>query len=406
MPANKVEGISLAQYLLQLASVVKSHAPCAWVRAEIVKIQQQGGHYYLQLTDQNEHGAQSANIRGVIWRSNASALLKKYSEGTQGAELSEHTRVLIKVVAVVHPVYGLSLEVQDIDPSFTLGDVARKIAEILAQLKSDEIINNNRSLTPPIEFTRVAVVAPDNAAGLQDFKSTANILHERGICRFEYFTARFQGADARASVLDALRAVMRKHIRDVPYDAVCLIRGGGAAMDLAYLNEYDIARAICLIPMPVFVGVGHSTDHIVLDDVANLSFDTPSKLVGHIAQTIIQNAKRARDDFTEISRAALVRTSSSTLRIRNALDDVLYNATQLLARAQATLVLWQERLGSDIKQSMSTARADMRSHALAVVSAMEKRCAHQQSAQRSHIDVIMSHARTRSRTQQQETRRL
>jgi exodeoxyribonuclease VII large subunit len=159
-------------------------------------------------------------------------------------------------------------------------------------LQAEGLYDKQRALPSPSEFTSVAVVCPAGAAGLGDFKSHADPLEDLGLCRFTYFTATFQGEKASPEIVEALRNVIREH-RVSPFDCVIILRGGGAQADLAWLNDHAIANAVAKTPLPVLVAIGHERDVTILDEIANVSFHTPSKAIGHVTDTIKGNGQAA-----------------------------------------------------------------------------------------------------------------
>ena len=159
-------------------------------------------------------------------------------------------KVLVYARVEFHPQYGMALFIDDIDPTYTLGDMAAKLAKIREVLTAEKIINNNKQLPKPTDFTRVAVISPQNAAGLGDFNREAGILIKHNLCEFVYFTALFQGEKASKEICEALKLATEQHMQN-PFDAIVIIRGGGALSDLTWLNNEQIARSVCLSPETV-----------------------------------------------------------------------------------------------------------------------------------------------------------
>jgi len=161
-------------------------------------------------------------------------------------------------------------------------------------------------LPPPWDFNAVLVVAPLGGAGLGDFQAEADRLQAHGICRFTYALSRFQGEDAPAEISHALQAALAQATgtQANAFDAVVIIRGGGAVNDLAWLNDYDLARFICDLPIPVITGIGHERDNTVLDEVAHTRFDTPSKVIAGIEQRIAQRVGEVKANFAQVSSLA------------------------------------------------------------------------------------------------------
>ncbi|MFP6818606.1 exodeoxyribonuclease VII large subunit, partial [Acinetobacter sp.] len=189
-----------------------------------------------------------------------------------------------------------------IDSSYTLGDIARRYQQILERLTSEGLLNKNKLLPAPFDIQNVLVIAPENAAGLGDFKKDADALDQAGVCHFVYHTATFQGNTAATSISEALANALRQWAKDLstPPDLIVIIRGGGAVNDLAYLNDYNLAALLCKRSVPIWVGIGHEKDRTILDEVANRSFDTPSKVIGGIRNLIVERTQDVLDSLHKI----------------------------------------------------------------------------------------------------------
>ena len=273
-----------------------------WVKAEIRNLSIKGGHYYLELAEKEEDSDKViASCKATIWKFSAAKMVLKF-ERESGVELSRDLNVLIKVKAVFSPQYGFSVNIEAIDSSYTLGDIARRYQQILERLTSEGLLNKNKLLPAPFDIQNVLVIAPENAAGLGDFKKDADALDQAGVCHFVYHTATFQGNTAATSISEALANALRQWAKDLstPPDLIVIIRGGGAVNDLAYLNDYNLAALLCKRSVPIWVGIGHEKDRTILDEVANRSFDTPSKVIGGIRNLIVERTQDVLDSLHKI----------------------------------------------------------------------------------------------------------
>lgn len=201
--------------------------------------------------------------------------------------------------------YGFSLDIDAIDPAYTLGELEARKQGIRAQLQAEGVFAANKQLPPPWDFQAVLVVAPTGGAGPKDFQAEADRLQSLGICRFTYALSRL-GEGAPAEIRHALQAALGQGtgIGAIPFDAVAIIRGGGAVNDLAWLNDYGLARLICDLPIPVMTGIGHERDSTLLDEVAHTRYDTPSKVIAYIEQRIIQRVGEIKANFAQVSTLA------------------------------------------------------------------------------------------------------
>ena len=295
--------LSLSQYLAMIQEVIRvAFDEPVWVKAEIRNLSIKGGHYYLELAEKEEDTDKViASCKATIWKFSAAKMVLKF-ERESGIELSKDLNVLIKIKAKFDPQYGFSVNVEDIDSSYTLGDIARRYQQILERLTTEGLVDKNKLLPTPFDIQNVLVIAPENAAGLGDFKKDADALDKAGVCHFVYHTATFQGNTAAVSIIDALGNGLRQWALnfDTAPDLIVIIRGGGAVNDLAYLNDYNLAALLCKRSVPIWVGIGHEKDRTILDEVANRSFDTPSKVIGGIRNLIVERTQEVLDSLQKI----------------------------------------------------------------------------------------------------------
>lgn len=295
--------LSLSQYLATIQEVIRvAFDEPVWVKAEIRNLSIKGGHYYLELAEKEENTDKViASCKATIWKFSAAKMVLKF-ERESGIELSKDLNVLIKIKAKFDPQYGFSVNVEDIDSSYTLGNIARRYQQILERLTAEGLVDKNKLLPTPFDIQNVLVIAPENAAGLGDFKKDADALDKAGVCHFVYHTATFQGNTAAVSIAESLANALRhwaQNFNTAP-DLIVLIRGGGAVNDLAYLNDYDLAALLCKRSVPIWVGIGHEKDRTILDEVANRSFDTPSKVIGGIRNLIVERTQEVLESLQTI----------------------------------------------------------------------------------------------------------
>lgn len=292
--------ITLSDLMLRVGLVLRQEfIQGYWFSCDIDSINRHSsGNVYLTLSHKNE-GGQRSTAKAMIWRNNA-GLIQKFESQT-GIRFAQNISVMFLGQVTFSSEYGLSIKIIDISPAFSVGQHEIKLRHIREQLQAKGYAHLNRSLPRPLEFTQVAVIAPNNAAGLHDFKTKADSLQQHGLCQFDYYNALFQGN----SRVDTITAAFTELVQnDIDYDAVCLIRGGGDAASLSELAEWKIALCVCRCPYPVFSGIGHESDEILVDEYANIGFPTPSMVVSHIFDTIVSNAKHARSSFEYLTRTA------------------------------------------------------------------------------------------------------
>lgn len=272
--SSSPQGITLSRYNELITQAINSTPGLQnqWVVAETSDLRVVRGHCYMELVEKNDAGTTVAKLNAVIWSSNYPRLVAKFMAAT-GAELKTGMKVLVKVSANFHSQFGFKAVINDIDPSYTMGDMARQRLEILKRLKADGIIDMNKELPITAVPQRIAVISAAGAAGYGDFMNQlANNPY-----RLKFYTCLFgasmQGAQTVPTVLAALDRI-NEHL-DL-FDAVVIIRGGGATSELNSFDNYDLAAAVAQFPLPVIVGIGHDRDETVLDFVAAIRVKTPT----------------------------------------------------------------------------------------------------------------------------------
>lgn len=270
-----------------------------WITAEIgeLKVNARSGHCYLQLVEKGgRNGVPQAQAQAVIWASQY-GMLASYFRGATGEELAVGMKVLFRASVSYHELYGLSLRIVDIDPLYTLGDLARQRQQTIAQLREDGVFDLNRELGIPQVPQRIAVISSPQAAGYQDF------MNELGASPYRFdavlFDAVMQGHGAEASIIGALEAVAD---RMEEFDAVVMIRGGGSQSDLSFLNSYLLSFHVAQFPLPVIAGLGHDKDQSVVDMVAALSLKTPTAVAAFLADRVAGFDARLEELGGEIRR--------------------------------------------------------------------------------------------------------
>lgn len=310
------KGIPLSQLLAGvMQAVALAFKQGVWTTVEVVKADARNGNVYLELAERSD-GRVVAQARGMIWASDARRIVPAFERAT-GVVLGDGIKLLVRAKPVAHPVYGLSVGIEDIDPDYTLGDLEAKKREIRARLQLEGVFELNRRLRAPWDYNAVIVVAPQGAAGLGDFQAEAHRLMAHGVCRFVYAHSRFQGEGAAAEIRATMLRALAQYEQETGArpDALAVIRGGGATNDLAWLNDYELARCICELEVPVLTGIGHERDSTVLDEVAYTKFDTPSKVIAGIEQVIAQRSHEAQAFFDGLSQRAsrMVQTTARTV---------------------------------------------------------------------------------------------
>lgn len=298
------KGVPLSQLLAGVATAVeRAFKQGVWTTAEVVRVDGDS-HVYLELAERDADGSLLAKARGIVWSRDVERVLGTFQQAT-GVRLAAGIKVLIRAKPEFSVQYGLTLHIDAIDPSYTLGDLEANKRRIRERLKGEGIFDRNRGLQAPWDYRTLLVISPPRAAGLGDFARDADRLQRHGICEAVYAHSRFEGDGAPASIREAIEAAMAAWPGSVLPDAIVIIRGGGAVNDLAWLNDYELARTVCLSPVPVLTGIGHERDNTILDEVAHQRFDTPSKAIAGIQALIVKRARESQAAFDEVSGLAL-----------------------------------------------------------------------------------------------------
>lgn len=293
--------------LYELNSIVRSFIEEGaeenyWVQGELLEGREgQGGHFYGELVEKSElTGAIVARARITIWARVYYMLSMRFHEET-GQRLRPGIKVLLKVKVSFSELYGYSLNVLDIDGTYTLGDMARRRQEILQRLEQDGIIDDNKTLSMPTMLKRIAVVSSPTAAGYGDF-SRQLLENEWGLSfRVKLFPAIMQGQQVPESITSALLQIADEADK---WDAVVIIRGGGATSDLIDYDSYYLAACIAQHPLPVITGIGHDRDQTVPDMVAHTSVKTPTAAAAFILEHQLAHLSLLQDLQQRIPQAA------------------------------------------------------------------------------------------------------
>lgn len=270
-----------------------------WVIAEISEIKENySGHCYLELIEKHpEENDVKARIKAIIWN-NRYSLLRAFFENITGESLKPGLKILVKTKIEYHEIYGLSLIISDIDPSYTIGEMALKRQMIIKKLEEEGVFSMNRELSFPLLPQRIAVISSGTAAGYSDF---VKHLHNNSY-GYVFYTALFesvmQGAETEKSVINSLNM-----IADHPdlFDVLVIIRGGGSQSDLSWFDSYNIAYYITQFPIPVITGIGHEKDLSVTDMVAYRPLKTPTAVADFLIDCVASAEAHLNEMSTEIA---------------------------------------------------------------------------------------------------------
>jgi exodeoxyribonuclease VII large subunit len=288
-------GLTLFELNNSIRNTLKiSFSESQWVKAEIAQLKENySGHCYLELFEKDSLNDKIiAQAKATIW-SNTYRMLKPYFETTTGRQLTEGLKILICVKIDFHEVYGLSLNIIDIEPSYTVGDLALKKAETIKRLKSEGVFDINHEIELPSVPQRIAIISSTTAAGYKDF--VTHLLQNSYLYQFnvKLFPAIMQGEKAEESIIAALEHINRFYD---DFDAVVIIRGGGSQTDLSCFDNYWLASNVAQFPLPIITGIGHEQDDSVVDMVAHTRLKTPTA----VAEFLINQLNNFENSLDEL----------------------------------------------------------------------------------------------------------
>ncbi len=321
-----------------------------WISAEISELKvNRSGHCYLNLVEKGAtDGAPRAEARAVIWKSAYLSMASMFEAAT-GATLRAGLRVLARVMVTYHEIYGFSLQIIDLDPRYTLGEIERRRRETIARLQQDGVWDMNRELELPRPTLRIAIVSSDTAAGYQDF------MNELGRSTYRFQTSLFrslmQGDIAEESIIAALKDIAR---REEEFDVVAIIRGGGSTSDLALFDSYLIASYVAQFPLPIFSGIGHDKDVSVVDMVAHTSLKTPTAVATKLVEMADYEMTLVENFATDIARNVEDMLHSEELRLYTYSVNISREATRHISNHEKRIELLKDGLLSRVEYIISS----------------------------------------------------
>ena len=341
-----------------------------WVQAELSDVRSNySGHCYLEFVQKDVAGNNLiAKARGTIW-SNIYKMLKPYFEQETGQAFASGIKVLVQVAVEFHELYGYSLTVLDIDPTYTVGDMARKRREILRQLEEEGVIDLNKELDMPMLPQRIAVISSATAAGYGDFCNQLQNNPRGYDFHTELFPAIMQGERVEETILAALDAI---NARIEEFDAVVIIRGGGATSDLSGFDTYLLAASCAQFPLPIITGIGHERDDTVIDSVAHTRVKTPtaaaefliakldkcadvldemsSRLMQGVRNRLLWEHRRMESLTQRIPTSAYKRISEAKYALLSARRDIQLASQSFLSMKKHRLELLQQKLNDALPE--------------------------------------------------------
>ena len=328
--------LSLRQYTSEIANSIRTNPvlQSRWVIAELSDVSERGGHCYMELVEKDDRGVTIARLRGTIWANNFAYKIKPKFEQITGQKFKSGLKVMLFGSASFHEQYGLSFNITDVDPSFTIGDMERIRREIIETLTREGVVNYNRMLQMPRVPQRIAIISAKGAAGYGDFM---NQLQSNPV-GFKFYThlfeATMQGETTSNSVIKALNDI--EMTIDL-WDCVVIIRGGGATSDLNGFDNLELARRVATFALPVVVGIGHERDRTVLDDIANVRVKTPTAAAEWLIMCAQQTLDQALTLANQVARYVKDRTSGASKQLSHIEGTIPIIAKQQIIKSKSNL---------------------------------------------------------------------
>ena len=330
---------------------IETHLPDEyWVEAELSECREHSGHCYMELIEKDEHSnTPVARASAKCWRQTW-LMVKPYFERTTGQTLHAGMKVLLKVYAQYHEAYGFSWIVTDIDPTFTMGDMARRRQEIIRTLKEEGIFDMQRELCIPLFAQNIAVISAPTAAGYGDFCRQLED-NEYGF-RFNVtlFPAIMQGEQVEASIINALGQIFNA---GEDFDVVVILRGGGATADLSGFDTLALAENVAQYPLPIITGIGHERDESILDMVSNTRVKTPTAAAAFLIDNLRRVLERIEQAEASISQYITQRISYQQQRISQLATLIPTLAQQCLSNERHRIEMLQSRLPVSVERRMT-----------------------------------------------------
>lgn len=330
-----------------------------WLEAEIGQIGENNGHCYLEFIQKVEgHNTPVARAKAKCWR-NVWGSVRPYFEHTTGQTLTLGMKVLVLVHPDFHEAFGFSWIVDDIDPRFTLGDMARRRQEIIRQLKAEGVFDLNRELPLPLFTQRIAVISSSTAAGYGDFCRQLEE-NKRGF-RFSVtlYESLMQGEGVERSIISALDKI-NAHIDD--YDCIVIIRGGGATSDMSGFDSLLLAENVANFPLPVITGIGHDRDECILDMVSHTRVKTPTAAAAFLIDRLEQVARRIDDAADRITSYVQHRMEIEKMRLSRAAERIPILFSLVKSKQENKLATLNQRIASAVQRLI-----DRRRHTLDIL---------------------------------------
>jgi len=321
-----------------------------WIDAEISQFKEVRGQVYLEFVDKSEKTEKiTAKAQGVIWYKTYLFIIKKLGDLADSV-LQEGRQIRFKAKIEFHEIYGLKLNIEDIEPSYTLGMVELNRQKTISKLKKENLLNKNKETNLPIVIKNIAIISSEKAAGLQDFYEHLNNNPYGYKFKTNLFDSSMQGNYVERDVVSKLTLIKNDYSS---YDCVVIIRGGGSKMDLSYFDNYNICANVAKFPIPILTGIGHDIDQNVIEMVAHSPLKTPTAVADFIVELnlnfemvineldskiknistniIFQKFQNIKSIISTINNKGHLIISNENNKVKSLYKDIIYKSTSLIS---------------------------------------------------------------------------
>lgn len=393
LPMRSENKLTLLELNRLIREVIESEMPNEyWVEAELSECRESRGHCYMELIQKDERSATPvAKASAKCWASKW-VLIRPYFERTTNQRLSAGMKVLLKVYPQFHEAFGFSWIVTDIDPTYTLGDMARKRQEIIRQLKEEGVFDLQKELELPLFCQHIAVISSETAAGYGDFCNQLVDNPYGFLFTTQLFPAIMQGEGTEQSIISALERIFNAQctMHNAPFDCVVIIRGGGATSDMSGFDTLALAENVANFPIPIITGIGHDRDESVLDMVSHTRVKTPTAA----AAFLISHLKDVLDTLDD-SQQRIANYCSSKISILNSQLSTLQAAIPRLfsvvkARQEARIDGLFSRILGSIRQKIVSSKGRIETFEQRIPMLSERRL----TAERHRLEIVTEKVRS------------
>lgn len=315
-------------------TIAERYKSLYWIKAEMNKLNHysHSGHCYPELLEKKE-GKVVAEMRSILWKMDYQRINRQFME-VLGEPLREGITMLFQAGISYDPLYGFSLKIVDIDPTFVLGELEKEKRESIKKLNDEEIFDANKRLDFPLIPKRLAIISVETSKGLSDFFKIINGNPWGYKIECTLFPALLQGDKSISSIINQLEVIANKLEE---FDAVAIIRGGGGEVGLSSYNNFFLAKAIAIFPIPVLTGIGHSTNETVSEMVAYKNAITPSELADFLLQKFHNFAIPVDNALERMLRAIRRNFEEENLKLKHLVSSVSWNSKTLLLKNKAEI---------------------------------------------------------------------